>query len=190
MPINGLVASLRELGEAMEDNHVVKKILRVVPKKMKQIAVAIDFNTTSVEEVVGRLRVEEDADVKEAANDIRRLLLTEEQWEARRHQRSGKKRACDSDPRHGSGKKGAGRSGGLDQEDDDDDGGATSVRAQAGANAALARASASIVVSAATSRGSTPSQGRRKHCLPTPMMSRRSCRARRAAVSWFRSLLE
>jgi hypothetical protein len=35
MRINGLVASRRELSEEMEDSHVVKKILCVVPKKMK-----------------------------------------------------------------------------------------------------------------------------------------------------------
>ncbi|CAN6381799.1 unnamed protein product [Urochloa humidicola] len=114
MRINGLVASLRELGEAMEDSHVVKKILRVVPKKFKLVAVAIemftDFNTTSAEEVVGRPCVAEDVDVDEAvdgiANSIGRLLLTEEQWEARR--RRGKART------HG----GGGDKGGVRDEDD------------------------------------------------------------------------
>jgi hypothetical protein len=84
--INGLVASLHELGEEMEDNRAVKKILRVVPKKLKQVMVAIemftDFNSTSMEEVVGQLHVAEDADgdeVKEAAEGVGRLLLTEEQ---------------------------------------------------------------------------------------------------------------
>lgn len=97
MRINGLVASLRELGEAMEDSRVVKKILRVVPKKMKQVAVAIemllDLNTMSVEELVGRLRVaEEPRDIDEETGGAGRLLLTEEQWEARRSRRGGNAR--------------------------------------------------------------------------------------------------
>jgi hypothetical protein len=82
--INGLVASLRELGEHMEDSRVVKKILRVVPKKLKRAVVAIEM-FTNFEEVVGRLRVAEDDDddeVKELTNRVEQLLLTEEQWEA------------------------------------------------------------------------------------------------------------
>ncbi|KAF0900835.1 hypothetical protein E2562_035471 [Oryza meyeriana var. granulata] len=70
----------------MEDSRVVKKILRVVPKKMKQVAVAIemlmDLNTMSMEELVGRLRVaEKPRDVDEETGGAGRLLLTEEQWE-------------------------------------------------------------------------------------------------------------
>ena len=118
MRINGLVGSLRELGETLEDSRVVKKILRVVPKKFKQVAVAIemltDLNTTSMEELVGRLRVAEDADVEEATDGVGRLLLTEEQWETRRRQRGGKERV-----RGHSGKMGAGRSGGHDKDDED-----------------------------------------------------------------------
>jgi hypothetical protein len=55
--ISDLVASLREMGETLEDHRVVKKILRVVPKRLKQVAVAIemltDLNTTTIEELVG-----------------------------------------------------------------------------------------------------------------------------------------
>ena len=95
----------------------------MVPKKFKQVAVAIemltDLNTTSVEELVGRLRVAEDADVEEAADDVGRLFLTEEQWEARWRQRDGKERACSGYARHGSGEKGVGRSGGHDKDDGD-----------------------------------------------------------------------
>jgi hypothetical protein len=90
--INGLVASLREMGETLEDHRIVKKILRVVPKRLKQVAMAIemltDLNTTTIEELVGRLRVAEDVDNDDAkqavAEGIEQLLLTEEQWEARR----------------------------------------------------------------------------------------------------------
>jgi len=41
MRINGLITSLRELGEKLEDSRVVKKMLRVVPRRLKQCAVAI-----------------------------------------------------------------------------------------------------------------------------------------------------
>ena len=59
MRINGLIASLRDLGEEMEESHVVKKVLRVVPKRLKQVAVAIemlvDMDDMSVKEIVGPL---------------------------------------------------------------------------------------------------------------------------------------
>jgi hypothetical protein len=55
MRISGLVASLRELGEEMEDNCVVKKILRVVPKKMKQVMVAIEMCNTLGYEILNYL---------------------------------------------------------------------------------------------------------------------------------------
>ncbi|XP_072146608.1 uncharacterized protein [Setaria viridis] len=122
MRINGLVASLCELGEPMEDSRVVKKILCMVPKKMKQVAVAIemfmDFDTTSVEEVIGRLRVAEDADLEEVTNSVGRLYLIEEQWEARRRQCRGKEQASGDATRHGSNKKAVGRDGGHDENDD------------------------------------------------------------------------
>ena len=35
MRINGLITSLRELGEKLEDSRVVKKMLRVVPRRLK-----------------------------------------------------------------------------------------------------------------------------------------------------------
>ncbi|XP_062230147.1 uncharacterized protein LOC133927761 [Phragmites australis] len=129
MRINGLVGSLRELGEAMEDSRVVKKVLRVVPKKMKQVAVAIemlaDINAMSVEDLVGRLRVAEDADAEEATGDAGRLLLTEKQWEARRRQRRGKERERSGDARHGDGDRKEGRNGGHEDDNDDDDGGSS-----------------------------------------------------------------
>mgnify|MGYP003703346709 CR=1 FL=1 len=69
MRINRLTASLRDLGEEMEDSRMVKKVLRVVPKRLKQVAVAIemlaDMDVMSVEELVGRLQVAEDADAED-----------------------------------------------------------------------------------------------------------------------------
>jgi hypothetical protein len=118
--IDGLVASLRELGEEMEDSRVVKKILPVVPRKLRQVVVAIemltDLNTMFMEGLVGRLRVAEATDV---VNDVGWLLLTEGQWEELRRQRSGKQWARDDDARRRRNKKGADRGGGHDEDDDD-----------------------------------------------------------------------
>jgi hypothetical protein len=119
--INGLIASLREMGETLEDHCVVKKILCVVPKRLKQVAVAIemltDLNTTTIEELVGRLRVAEDADNDDAkqaiAEGVEQLLLMEEQWEARRRQ-CGKEHA-----RGGNGRCGIGDGNDHDNSDDD-----------------------------------------------------------------------
>jgi hypothetical protein len=76
-----------------------------------------DLNTTTIEEIVGRLRVAEDADNDDAkqaiAEGVEQLLLTEEQWEARRRQR-GKEHA-----RSGNGRRGNG--GGNDHDNTDDD---------------------------------------------------------------------
>ena len=133
MRINGLTASLRDLGEEMADSRVVKKVLRVVPRRLKQVAVAIemlaDLSTMSVEELVGRLQVAEDADAEEHeagnAGNAGQLLLTEAQWEERRHQRGAKERAHGGEARRGdSGARGGGN-------DDDDDNGGSSVRSGA-----------------------------------------------------------
>jgi hypothetical protein len=71
MHINRLVTSLRELDEKMEDGHVVRKILRLVPKKLRQVAVAIemlvDLDTMTMEELVSRLRMAEAADIEDVA---------------------------------------------------------------------------------------------------------------------------
>ncbi|WVZ69826.1 hypothetical protein U9M48_018553 [Paspalum notatum var. saurae] len=68
--VTGLVGSLREMGETIAEPRVVKKILRVVPRRLKQVAVAVemfaDLDTAKIEEVIGRLRVAEDADKEDA----------------------------------------------------------------------------------------------------------------------------
>ena len=108
--INGLITSLRELGEKLEDNRVVKKMLRVVPRRLKQCAVAIemfgDLNNMSIEELVGRLQVAEDANAEEQeavhGGNAGQLLLTEEQWEARRRRDIGKEQVRGCRDGHGS----------------------------------------------------------------------------------------
>ena len=134
MRINGLITSLRELSERIEDIRVVKKVLRVVPRRLKQCAVAIemlgDLNNMSIEELAGRLQVAEDADAEDqeaaGAGHVGQLLLTEEQWEARRRQRSGKEQAHGGGARRGVGEKGNGHGG------DRDDGGGGSTRSGRG----------------------------------------------------------
>jgi hypothetical protein len=116
MRINDIVSGLRELGEKIEDGRVVRKILRVLPRRMRQVVVSIqmlcDLNTMSVEELLGRLRVaEEQDDVEEESTDPARLLLTEQQWEARR--RKGKERVRRGEEKY------VGCSGGHSEDDDD-----------------------------------------------------------------------
>jgi hypothetical protein len=103
----------------MEDERVVKKMLRVVPSRFNQIACSIemfaDFKKMSLEELVGRLHVAEErcGGVELGGERTGQLLLTEEQWEARRRQRRNKDRARAGDAQNG---RGGGRSG------DEDDG--------------------------------------------------------------------
>lgn len=62
----------------------------VIPKILKQVVMAIKMltylNTTTIEELIDRLWVSEEADnddVKEATTEgVEQLLLIEEQWEA------------------------------------------------------------------------------------------------------------
>ena len=64
MRITALVNQLRTLGDNVEEVRVVQKVLRVVPSRYAQIAVAIetliDLSTISVEELIGRLRTAEE----------------------------------------------------------------------------------------------------------------------------------
>jgi hypothetical protein len=67
------LASLRELSEGIEDSRVVRKILCVIQKKLRQVGVAIemltDLDTMTMEQLVGRLRVVEVA-TEDAADGV------------------------------------------------------------------------------------------------------------------------
>jgi hypothetical protein len=84
--INNIVSKFRELGETMEDKHMVRKIMHVTLKKYDQIIVAIemfsDLNTLKIEELIGKLRVAEDRiidnETAKVGAGVGRLLLTEQ----------------------------------------------------------------------------------------------------------------
>jgi hypothetical protein len=90
--IAALATNLRTLGDHISDIEVVKKLLQVVPRSLNQAAVSIemfvDLNKATVEDVIGRLRVfEERAKPAQITDAMGRLMLCEEDWEARRKER-------------------------------------------------------------------------------------------------------
>ncbi|CAN6373153.1 unnamed protein product [Urochloa humidicola] len=116
--VNRLTARLGNLGEVVPDSRVVRKVLRAVPRRLKQVAVSIEIhgnlNNMSLDELVGQLQIAEQADAEDVAvakaGGGEQLLLTEAQWKARSRQRGG----------------GGHRGGGDGHEDDDDGGSSTS----------------------------------------------------------------
>jgi hypothetical protein len=86
MRISNLAAELRTMGETMEDSHVVKKFLRVIPSRFSplvSIEMFCDLKKMTMEELVGRLRAAEerlDDNVEQTADKMGRLLLAEEDW--------------------------------------------------------------------------------------------------------------
>jgi hypothetical protein len=125
--VNRLTARLGDLGEELAASRVVKKVLRVVPRRLKQVAVAIemlaDLNAMTLDELVGRLQIAEEADDEDkpvaAAGNSDQLMITQAQWEARRQERRGKGVARGDAARHGRSKKKDGRDNGHDEDDDD-----------------------------------------------------------------------
>jgi hypothetical protein len=89
LQLNGMVATLATLGEIVEEFTVVEKILRCVPPRLKQIALAIstllDVRTLTVANLAGRLKAAEEA-FEEPPSSLQqdgKLYLTEEEWDAR-----------------------------------------------------------------------------------------------------------
>lgn len=90
--ISGLAADLRTSGEAIEDLRVVKKMLRVLPKRYLQIAISIetllDLKSLTIEELVGRLKMAEDRlGLEDITDKAGKLLLTAEEWASRNRHR-------------------------------------------------------------------------------------------------------
>ena len=119
--ITSLAVNLRTLGDNISDAEVVKKLLQVVPERLSQAAVSLemflDLNKVSIEEVVGRLRVfEERGKPKEITDGMGRLMLCEEDWEARRKARREQESSGGSSGPSNRGKcrgRGRGRGGGA-----------------------------------------------------------------------------
>jgi hypothetical protein len=96
MRLGSLVVELGTFREVIKEQQVVQKLLRVVPKHLSQVAVAIevtqDLSKLTLEDVGGRLRAAEDRAMEDDALPPLRvddkLLLTEEQWKEKMRQRS------------------------------------------------------------------------------------------------------
>ncbi|XP_074360758.1 uncharacterized protein LOC141701010 [Apium graveolens] len=87
MKLNGLVSTIRALGEEIHESYVVKKLLRAVPSKFLQIASIIeqfgDLEKMTVEETVGSLQSHEERLKGQNETTGSKLLLTEEEWSRR-----------------------------------------------------------------------------------------------------------
>lgn len=87
MKLNGLVSTIRALGEEMHESYVVKKLLRAVPSRFLQIASTIeqfgDLEKMTVEETVGSLQAHEERLKGQNETAGSKLLLTEEEWSRR-----------------------------------------------------------------------------------------------------------
>ena len=100
--MNGIADKLHTLIENLDEVKVVKKLLRIVPSRYTQVAIAIekllDLKTMSMEELVGRLKTAEGrSDLDEGASNYdqgggSRLLLTGDEWLARHRSSVDKKK--------------------------------------------------------------------------------------------------
>ncbi|XP_074327929.1 uncharacterized protein LOC141665842 [Apium graveolens] len=83
MKLNGIVSTIRALGEEMNETYVVKKLLRAVPSRFLQIASTIeqfgDLEKMSVKEAIGSLQAHEERVKCKTETGEGKLLLTEEE---------------------------------------------------------------------------------------------------------------
>ncbi|KAF2323371.1 hypothetical protein GH714_034915 [Hevea brasiliensis] len=79
-----IVNKLRSLGNSVEDEKVVKKLLRSVSSKFLQIASTIeefsDLTTKSIEEVIGSLKAHEERLLSCGGRSDETVLLTRAEW--------------------------------------------------------------------------------------------------------------
>jgi hypothetical protein len=93
--LSNLVAALATVSEVIPEKTVVKKLLQVAPKRLAQVAVAIevtaDLGKLTIEDIGGRLRTAEDRAAEDEAtvHADGKLLLIAEQWEPRAKQQQG-----------------------------------------------------------------------------------------------------
>lgn len=83
MKLNGLVTNIRALREEMHESYVVKKMLRAVPSRFLQIMSTMNqlgnFETMTMEEVVGSLKTHEERVKGKVDSSEGKLMLTEEE---------------------------------------------------------------------------------------------------------------
>jgi hypothetical protein len=134
--LQNIVAALEIVGETITLRRVVEKLLRAVPRSLRQVAVAIQVSanlaTLTLEDASGRLRAAQDAETEDDGAPLPgadgKLYLTMDQWDARRRERREKERARGGSGREKKGGRGGGRD---DNSEDDDDDGRSSVRSGA-----------------------------------------------------------
>ncbi|XP_057984639.1 uncharacterized protein LOC131169428 [Hevea brasiliensis] len=89
-----IVNKLRSLGNTVEDEKVVKKLLRSVSSKFLQIASTIeefsDLTTKSIEEVIGSLKAHEERLLSCGGRSDETVLLTRAEWKAREEAKKNK----------------------------------------------------------------------------------------------------
>jgi hypothetical protein len=95
--LQNLVAELETVGEAVPRWRMVEKLLRVVPKSLRQVVVAIqvsaDLVALTLEDASGRLRAAQEVDAEDDEAPPPRadgkLYLTRDQWEAQARREKG-----------------------------------------------------------------------------------------------------
>jgi hypothetical protein len=178
--VDRLTARLGDYGEVLDDSHVVRKVLRAAPRRLKQVAVSIeihgDLDAMTLDELVGQLQVAEDADTEDElaakGGSGDQLLLTKVQWEARSHQHGG------------GGRRGGGGHGG-DRDEDDDGVSSTS----SGRRGGRYRGRCFDCGARGTWQGSARRRTRRL-CSPASTRRRRSCEVHLLHVVFRGRLLE
>jgi hypothetical protein len=116
MWITVIINHLRSLGDQVDEEKVVEKILREVPERYAQMACSIetllDLSTISVKELLRRLRSSEGrgGGSSSSTNSAGVLLLTKEEWEQRREQHEQGQGSANGRSKNGNGgKKGKGK---------------------------------------------------------------------------------
>ncbi|XP_020270587.1 glycine-rich RNA-binding protein 7-like [Asparagus officinalis] len=91
--LTGVVNKIRALGGEMEENYVVRKLLRAVPERFLTIVSTIeqfgDIDNMTLEEAIRRLKAHEERARGFRDNVDNHLLLTHTEWQARAKKNSG-----------------------------------------------------------------------------------------------------
>jgi hypothetical protein len=90
--LTAIVNDLELLGDPVSEYKAVLKFLRVVPRRYRMMAMAIEqtveLKTMTIEELCEwLLTTEEGYDLDDATDGVNKLLLTEEEWANRQRQR-------------------------------------------------------------------------------------------------------